>query len=183
MKAPFTVIPEKHQMKTFWCLFITMFIVSATLAISGGPLKTSEAKYAIVSYEFVGTVPAAKKMIASWDQKAQLAAAFNIGFDYLFMPLYSTVLAFLCFWGAGYFQRRGSSLAKLGIPLMWGQWIAAVCDAIENVGLWLMLIDGPQDPWPMVSYTFAAIKFFLVVLGILYVLVFWGTRLVKGEAS
>ena len=55
--------------------------------------------------------------------------------------------------------------------LAWGQWLAALLDAIENGALLTMLLDVPAQPWPVVAWWCAIAKFALVLLGLLFVLV------------
>ena len=62
-------------------------------------------------------------------------------------------------------RRRGHDL---GLALAWGQWLAALLDALENVAL-LRMLRGPEThPWPRVARWSAIPKFALVAAGALY---------------
>ena len=67
-------------------------------------------------------------------------------------------------------QMRGGALIAVALPLAWAQWLAALCDAIENATLLLILERGAAEPWPLVAAGFAWVKFLLIALGLLYAL-------------
>lgn len=149
-------------------LFATLFIM-VILNISGRPLRTDEAPAAIVSYELAGNEAAATAILNSWDDEAKIYAGFNLGLDYLWMIFYSTTIALGLVWTADAFNLKGSLSTAFNL-LAWGQWLAALLDSLENTALLIMLFNQPADPWPVVAYWSAVIKFALVILGILVVL-------------
>ena len=55
----------------------------------------------------------------------------------------------------------------------WGAFLAALFDAVENIGLWNSLLGHAQSAWPAVSFWCATIKFGLILLWILYGLAGW----------
>jgi hypothetical protein len=133
------------------------------------PITNPDVPLGSVSFELAGTADAARRMVDSWDGTARLWAAFGLGFDYLFLLLYSTTIALGCLWAAARHAARGSALEQIGVPLAWGQWLAGGLDAIENAALTRMLITGVADPWPAVAWWAAVPKFVLVVMGLVYV--------------
>lgn len=138
--------------------------------VTGAALTTAAAPQGIVSFELAGTTTQAEQIVASWDSDARLRASFGLGFDYLFMPVYSTTIGLGCVWVAEILHRRRWPLARLGIALAWAVWFAALCDAVENVALTAMLWHGVAAPWPLVSVVSASVKFALIVLGLAYAL-------------
>jgi hypothetical protein len=147
-------------------------ILMAVFTIVGAPLTTAAAPQGIVSYELAGTPAQAQAIVDSWDTRARLVAAFTLGLDYLFMPVYSTAIALACAWAAARLARRGGRTARLGIWMTAGQWAAAVFDAVENVALTVMLLGGVSEPWPALAAACAAIKFALILAGLAYAA--WG---------
>jgi hypothetical protein len=143
-----------------------LWLLGATVAISAvfrfiGPFSPS-----IIDYEFVWNTTRASVVINTWDATAKLRAAFNLGFDFLYMPVYSTTIALACAWGATVL--RSKFWEMLGILLAWGLWLAALLDAIENVALYTMLLGSVADPYPIIAGTCATGKFSLIILGLLY---------------
>jgi hypothetical protein len=164
----FRITPQTRPAVFAVLLFATLFIM-AILNISGRPLRTDEAPAAIVSYELARNEAAATKILNSWDEEAKVYAGFNLGFDYLWMFFYSTTIALGLVWTADAFKLTGSLLTAFNL-LAWGQWLAALLNALENTALLLMLFNQPATPWPLVAYWSAVFKFALVILGILIVL-------------
>jgi hypothetical protein len=151
----------------FFTLLAMTALISAALLLTGEPLRTIPAPAGILSYEFAGTTAKAAEIFNSWDEKAKSAAGFNLGLDYLFLLAYSTTLALGILWVAAGLNHKARALAAVSI-LAWGQWFAAVLDALENAALLTMLLNAPADPWPAVAFICASLKFLLIGLGLLY---------------
>jgi hypothetical protein len=86
------------------------------------------------------------------------------------MLTYAAFLSLACLLSADALRRRAWPLSGLGAPLGWGQWLAALLDAIENLGLILILFNGAGQPWPAVARLCAQLKFALLILGLFYAL-------------
>jgi hypothetical protein len=156
----------------FWGLAGFAAALMVVFGVVGAPLTTAAAPQGIVSYELAGTVGQAQAILDSWDGHARLVAAFTLGLDYLFMPVYSTAIGLACAWSAARQTRRGRRLAALGAWVVAAQWAAALFDAAENIGLTVMLLHGVAAPWPAVSAVCATIKFALIAAGLAYAM--WG---------
>ncbi len=170
MNHPLDLIPDKSRKPIFWAFLTGTVILFAIFRPLGAPLTTSAAPAGIVSFELARTPVNAAAMIASWDSHAQLYAAFGLGFDFLFMPVYALTLSLGALLAAG---RHPGWFACLGAWLGWGAFLAALLDAVENVGLWHSLLGPVSAPWPLVSYWCAAFKFAFILLGIAYGLIGW----------
>jgi hypothetical protein len=168
MKHPLMSAPFGDNKSIFGALFLFTLAVMYCLNLIGKPLITTAAPSGIISYELAGSVQNAQQIIDSWDQDARLHAAFSLGFDYLFMVLYSTTIAFACLWGARVLQARRIPGENIGILLAWGMWLAAIFDGIENIALSLILFNTPAAPWPQVAQICAAAKFLLIFLGLVF---------------
>jgi len=171
MHHPFESIPTGKRWPIFVLLFVLTLAVMAVLNVVGGPLKTGVAPQGIVSYELAGSVSAARAILDSWNPQARVYAGFSLGFDFLFMVLYSTTIAYACAWVSSSWRDKRRSLASVGLLLAWGQWAAALFDAIENGALWAMLAAAPAAPWPQIARWCATVKFALVLLGLAYAIV------------
>jgi hypothetical protein len=162
-------------------LFVALLVL--TLGVAGAlrslddALRTADAPNGIVSFELAGSAERAGRILASWNEDARVRAAFGLGLDFLFLVLYSTTIAWACLWAAK--QLRGAGpLAALGVPLAWGQWCAALLDAVENVALWALLVGPVTAPWPRLAQVCAIPKFALVFAGLLYAAIGAGAVLV-----
>lgn len=168
MNHPFEKIEAVGLRKVYW-LFLGL---TAGVALWLGEL----AKYQdcgvtksvpTVAFEFART-PEAWEILTKAAGPAGMAALRTQTYaDYVFLLTYSTLIA------AGIAGvMRGAKNSKgltLGRSLAWGQWFAALMDAVENAGL-LININGPVSAtWTQVSSAAAAIKFAIILLGVLYI--------------
>ncbi|HEY0739046.1 MAG TPA: hypothetical protein VGD69_29270 [Herpetosiphonaceae bacterium] len=160
-------IPRQRRALIFWVMLALTVVINRLMA---GPLTTPAAPYGIVSLELAGTEANARAIIDSWDAAAREQALFGVRLDYLFLLTYSTAISLGCVWAASLVGER-RWLASAGLYLAWLQWLAALFDAIENVGLLYMLGGQTEQPWPLIAQWFAIPKFALIVLGLLYTLV------------
>lgn len=168
MPHPLTRIPARYRPPLFAFFLVLTLIVMVALNILGAPLQTAAAPAGIISYEFSGDTEGANAILNSWDNPTKQYAALNLGLDYLFMPAYATAIALAVIWVG---QAIGGRIHAFAIWLAWGQWLAALLDATENIALLKMLLDTTAAPWPQLAYWCAAVKFVLVLLGLLFVLI------------
>ncbi len=168
MQHPFESIPTGKRSVIFVPLFVLTIAVMVVLNVVGAPLTTEVAPLGIISFEFAGDVSTAQAMLDSWDAQTYVRAGFSLGFDFLFLVLYSSAIACACAWISGGLRDVARPLASIGLMLAWGQWLAALLDGIENTGLWITLSNGPSAPWLRIAWWCAAVKFTLVILGLLY---------------
>jgi hypothetical protein len=171
MYHPLNSIPGGKRLAAFlWMLAATVGISVVFRLI--GPFKPT-----IVDFELAGSVEKSSAIINAWDTLARLQTCFNLGFDYLYMPVYSTTIALACVMGAGVIERSGWK--NLGFLLAWGLWLAAVLDAIENYALITMMYGSPMAPYPQIAAYCATCKFSLILLGLIYALISLIVYLVK----
>lgn len=174
----------RQRAVAFWLLVTLMLIVLVVLQVVGQPLQTAAAPRGIVSYELAGDPATTQAILDSWDSNARVHAGFSLGLDYLFMPLYAATIALGCLWGVGALRRRPGPLVGLGRWLAWGVGLAALCDVVENIALWRLLVGQVAIPWPELARWCAMVKFGLLGLGLVYVtvaLVAWAFALRTSE--
>ena len=162
--------PERRR-RLFWPLLGATFVVNASLAWIGAPLANETAPAGIITYEFVGDVATAERVLDSWSPTVRARAAFSLGLDYLFLVLYSATIAVACLMTGDVLRSRRWPLAPLAPGFAGAQWVAAGADAVENAALLAMLLGAVADPWPRLAWICAALKFTLVAAGVLYSLV------------
>jgi hypothetical protein len=170
LRHPFEWLPESGQGAIFVFLVLLTLLVMTGLQLLGKPLITDVSPAGIVSYEFAGELELAQDMIASWGDEGQIYAGVNLGLDYLFLVAYGLSIALGCVLVARNFLERFRVLLVVGVVLSWGQLGASVLDAIENYGLIRVLLGSNQEIWPQVARICAGPKFFIVALGLVYVL-------------
>jgi hypothetical protein len=154
--------------RAFWAATALTLAVGAALAAFAGPLATPAAPRGIVSFELAGSLAASDRILASWDERARLAAGFVQGLDYLYLFAYAAAIGLGCALAADAVRPRAPRAAALGDALAWGLLAAAALDAIENTALVALLL-GARDAWLAPLAAACAIpKFALVAVGLLY---------------
>jgi hypothetical protein len=162
LSHPLAAIPSDKRTRVFVPLLIATLVITFLFRFIG-PVQPT-----IVDFELAGSVPKAQAIIDAWSETDRIRAGFSLGFDYLYMPLYSTTIALAGILAAGVLRRKAWRTS--GLLLAWGLWVAALCDATENLALYTELLGNNVAPYPQVAQICATIKFGLIVLGLLYVI-------------
>jgi len=168
---PLAAIPSDKRTRVIVPLVIATLVITFLYRFIGPAQPT------IVDFELAGSVPKAQAIIDAWNETDRIRAGFSLGFDYLYMPVYSTTIALACILAAGVLQRK--AWRTIGLLLAWGLWLAAISDATENLALFTILLGNNVVPYPQVAQICAAIKFGLILLGLLYVVAGVVLRLIK----
>src|SRR5512137_2594630 len=131
---PLASIPTRKRIRVFVPLLIATLVITFLFRFIGPAQPT------IVDFELAGSVPKAQAIIDAWNENDRIRAGFSLGFDYLYMPVYSTTIALACVLAAGVLKRQ--AWRTLGLLLAWGLWLAAVSDATENLALFTELLGN-----------------------------------------
>jgi hypothetical protein len=163
VRAPLERLARDRFWRTFVELLALNLAVAGALMLAGRDLRTDAAPNGILSLQFAGSVEDVGRILQSWSPRARTVAAFTLGLDYLYMPLYAAGLSFLGATLTLAARRRGrSGLAGWVAAVAWLPWLAAAADAIENAAALEMVLGGPDTPWPTVVRTAALTKFALL---------------------
>jgi hypothetical protein len=174
MNHPLESLNSNMLYRMIWPIVIFSLLLLLILNLVGLPLITPAAPYGIVSFELARNEAQASAVLASWDQTARLRAAFSLGLDFLFIPLYTASLTLTCIWAARFRRKRRRLPSWLvligipGIPIAWAQLGAGLLDTVENIALVRMLFGMVSSPWPQIASVCAFTKFILIVSGMLY---------------
>lgn len=187
MKHPLEFFPV-HLRKPFFFTFLFLTLVLfAVFRVLDQPLRTEAAPNGIVSFELAGDPLTARAITDSWNQVSTLLsstgrpnpdianvayafAAFGLGIDYLFMPVYALALAFGTLLAA---QKHKGWIRILAALAGYGAFAAALFDAVENYALFQVLLGWHQSGYPALAALCAIMKFGLLVFGILVCLAGW----------
>lgn len=167
---PVLLIAPDRRRKVMLVLFVAILLIFVIFRFLDIPLRTAAAPSGIVSFELAGSQEKSSQILASWDDHADLYAAFGLGFDFLFMLVYSTFISLGCLMTS---LKHSGWFSKVGFWLGWGAFLAASMDAIENLALWKQLSGNMIPLWPILAAWCASIKFTLLLVGISYILLGW----------
>ncbi len=171
MTHPLAALSPDKRVRVFVSLLIATLVITFLFRFIGPDRPT------IVEFELAGSVSNARAIIDAWNETDRIRAGFSLGFDYLYMPVYATTIALACVLAAGVLTSK--TWRSMGGLLAWGLWAAAIFDAIENVALFTELLGNNVAPYPQMAQICAAIKFGLILAGLLYVAVGLVMRLVR----
>jgi hypothetical protein len=169
-KYPLSFLPPPAQKRLFWVLLGLVVVLMTVFRITGAPMNTGAAPYGVVSFELAGSLTRAQAVLASWDAPARIRAAFGLGLDFLFIPVYAGAISLGCALASGGLQARKWPLAALGNIFAWGVVLAGLLDVIENYALTVILFGSITAPWPQIAAWCAGPKFVLIFLGLVYAL-------------
>ncbi len=148
-----------------------MLLLEVLLVVLGeGYIHLADAAgktYNVFAFELDGTPEGIAHMLEIWGEAGRRAALQQTLLDYLFLIAYSCLIAacIVAVMSAGP-EGRWTSVGRL---LAWGQWGAALLDAIENSALVWCLLREPVSPFPQIAAVCAVVKFALVGAGIVYI--------------
>lgn len=164
MWHPLRGSPRQLRQLAMWTAVSTALLMTV-LTLIGRPLNTPAAPWGIVSFEVAYSPARASQILDSWDEPARHRAQMSLWVDYLFIPAYSTLMTLVCLCATGCLRRRAWRIARLGVLVAWGQWIAGALDTVENATLLVVLAGPVTGPWPQVAAVAALTKFTLLALG------------------
>ena len=164
---PFERLSSQGQVSLAWFWFIATVLVGVGMGLLDLPLRNELCPNGIVSLELAFTDDLARAMVGSWDARTQLVAGMGIGFDYLFLVCYSSAVGAVALNLSRGWQ-RGEQLAR---PIAWAMWAAGLFDGIENAAMAQILLGDPGTHWAPLAGGFAAIKFVLLAVGLVYLVV------------
>ncbi|MGH1335290.1 MAG: hypothetical protein ACRBFS_04115 [Aureispira sp.] len=153
-------------------LFIMVVITTLVMMNFDLPLRNENCKDGIVSFELAKDLETTVTILNSWDTNAKNNASLSVGFDFLFLLVYSSFIALLIFkinnrlWENHAFHKVGRALIVLIFS-------AAFFDMIENVALIKLLLGDLEQMWCSIAYFFAIGKFAIVLICIVYILLNW----------
>src|SRR5215207_3031652 len=188
MRHPLESIPREYRKRLFFTFLALTLILFAVFRVLDRPLQTDAAPNGIVSFELAGNPQTVRAITDSWKEMSLLLsavagqpdanivnvpyvlAAFGLGIDYLFMPVYALALAFGTLLAA---RRHDGIIHSIGALAGYGVFAAALFDAVENYTLLQILIGNPQPSYPSIAAFCAVMEFSLIVFGLIYGLFAW----------
>ena len=153
-------------------LLITVAINIIVMRIFDAPLKNEICKSGIISFELAKDLDKTVKILDSWDENAKINVSLSLGFDFLFLLMYSSFIALLIY-NINNRLWKNNSFHKFGNLLIVLIFIAAFFDIIENIALIKLLLGDLEQIWSSIAYYFAVIKFAIVIICIIYLLINW----------
>ena len=126
----------------------------------------------IVQFELMRTSDEAVRLSVMLSVDGLAAARQQLYIDYAFLILYGIVLVSACALLAARAARRGHpAIAAAAGAFAVLAVVAAACDAAENIALLAVTFGHTDQPWPGTASAFAATKFLLLAVTLLFLAV------------
>jgi len=188
MPHPLEFVPAPYRKRLFFIFLALTLIIFGVFRYLDEPLRTDAAPNGIVSFELAGNQQTAQAITDSWKRSSLLLssvagqadptiiqmpyifAAFGLGFDFLFMPVYALALGFGTVLVV---QKHIGWVRSLAVLAGYAAFTAALFDAVENFALWQVLLGAVQPNYPAVAAFCAIIKFGLLIFGVSVGLLGW----------
>ena len=149
-----------------WCTGSAL-LVFAILSLLEVRLKTATGVGTTDLAGFGSAVQFQAAFIA-WAKPGYAArAGFDLGFDYLLMPLYAACFFYSGVIAAEGFAPKPSGLRRIIMAALWVPVIGALADAAENALHLTMLANGPSDMLAGLAATASRIKNAALAVGLL----------------
>ncbi len=143
-------------------LLLAMSPADERMQDTGGP--------GIVPFELTGGQERADEILAEWGEEGQDAARESLWIDFGFLLAYGTFLTLALAATRDLARARGwRRLAAIGAAVVSFGALGAAFDAVENICL-LLTLDGSGAAFPVLATIFAACKFVLLTVAIVYLL-------------
>jgi hypothetical protein len=129
----------------------------------------------VIPFELARTEDRAAEILDRWGEEGRAAARRSLLLDFGYLLGYGFLLAGLNARVAARALRTGrQSLTAASSMFAWGALLAAGCDAVENLSLYVVASDHPEQPFPGLAFSFAVAKFALLAPAALNAVVGWG---------
>jgi hypothetical protein len=176
-------IDHERLSRLFWVLLVLTLTTMAVLTAMSVPLGGSGA---VVKFELCGFArgphgDTCANILATWDACARRMAVRSLYLDFLFLTLYPSLIC------VALLLVSARVRPSLRAPTRWLAWlvpVAGLLDIGENVFLLKLLAHPSDGGYGCVASTFAATKFAIVVISLLWLVVAWiGALLVPKGAE
>lgn len=157
---PVLWIAPEHRSRFFRVIAFATIGVAAVLGMMGQVLHTPHAPLGVLSFELAFTAEALRQMISEWMPLLATSVGFQLGFDFLLIPLYALSLS------AALLYARKQPAQWIHI-LAWLLLIAGACDGIENICLLTCVIAGPTNTMALAAGIFASAKFLILAVALI----------------
>jgi hypothetical protein len=152
-----------------------LIALDARMMDEGGP--------GIVGFELAGTEDRAGEILVDWGEDGVEAAKASLWLDYAYIVAYGTFLVLATAATRDLARRRGwDRMTSFGLVVMPFAAAAAAFDAIEDVGLLLVVNEHGGELAPRLAQVCAILKFALLAVTIAYLFAGLALRLGRRPA-
>lgn len=165
MTHPFAWLSLTQQFILLMVLVAGTVFMQSWLGKLNHSLRTSDARWGILSLQFAWCKRRAELVLKSWDSRLNIARR-QTKLDFGYILLYSPLLSLTC---AVLAQEHSGMLSQVGQVLSWLALGAGALDGVENVALLRMLDRGPNHLAAGLASSCATGKFAIIFACLTYI--------------
>jgi len=168
--SPFLKISKTSERKLTYIVFFLLIITLIAMRYFNIYLQDPTSPNGIIDFELAKTLERSQEILNGWGGFEKTFAGLSLGFDFLFLIIYTLFIALLIhklnerLW-------TGESFYKIGEILIWSMFFAAIFDIVENICLIKLLIGNLKQYWSSLAYYFAVAKFIFIIISVFYIVV------------
>ena len=170
LQTPFNSLSKKVENKITITLLISTVILISVMRFFDSQIQYTSNTNGIISFELAKGLSTSEAILDSWNTLAKTSAGMSMGFDFLFLIVYTSFISILIH-KLNELLWKHSKIYSLGIVLIWCVFLAGFFDIIENIALIKLLLGDLQQKWSSIAYYFALAKFTLLLLGIIFIFI------------
>jgi len=178
IRSPFFKLNKKPRKKIAPILMVFLLIGIIVMQFFDTHLKNEITPNGIVSFELAKYLETTKAILNSWSSEAKIFAGLSLGFDFLFLLIYSFFIA-IAIHNLNERLWKNTVFYTFSVRLIYLQFVAALFDVLENISLIKLLTGNLQQFWVTVAYYSSALKFGLLCLGIIYIIINFSYAMLK----
>jgi hypothetical protein len=170
LQSPFQNISKSKEKKLTIVLLILLVILIFVMRYLDTQIQNNNNSGGIIAFELAKDLSNSEAILKSWNTFSKISAGLSLGIDFLFLTVYSLFISLIIhklneqLW-------RDSIIYSIGLALIWGVFLAAFFDIIENIALIKLLLGDLQQKWSSIAYYAAISKFTLLAIGLFFILV------------
>lgn len=153
--------------RALWLLIALATLTYIGIAVIDLQLRSSATPYGIVSFEFCYLTDSCNTALVQWGSKQKALAMLSLGIDYLFLILYPAVIFIGLLLIAPSVPRN---LLRFTVVIARSCFVMGLADAVENFALIQIIVTESGEFYGGVATIFAAIKFTIFAISLLWLL-------------
>lgn len=170
LQSPYCKLSKSSIRNLTIVLLISVVILVTVMRYLDSQIQNIDNAQGIISFELANDLSKSEAILNSWNTLSKTSAGMSMGFDFLFLIVYSLFITILIHLVNEKLWRK-SKINSVGVLLIWLTFLAALFDMIENVALIKLLLGDLQQKWSSIAYYFAICKFSLLSLGVFFIII------------
>ena len=162
MTGPFELVPMHRRMPLARAFAVAALTFLILITVLSAPLRGDVAPLGIVSLQVAGSPEVAAAILDSWAAVPRARLLWAHGLDHVFPFAYAGAIGL----AAATISGRSRSAVPASAVAAGGALVAAVADQVENLAMWVTILQEPGWASVLVTLAAATVKFAALALAL-----------------